>query len=354
MLEIPIVIAALLQSFELETPLIFGSPACRHNRAAQRRSSAAATAALSAPMGTFGSASADGSGAILIRWSNPVCNGIPSLYAGSARYYAMGRVGYPPALAKALVQELGLARLRSSAGRRLRSGSLTLLLAPWFEEATGVDADRDMLAEAQRLAAQSGVGNVEWVHLRAEALPAGLGQYRVLSVSPSPSIGWISSGWPARRLECSRTAEHVCMFTPPPTRESIPMPPCRIQSRRARRSSELLESYLGPVTRKTKGFLSPDKANREDEVYRAAGFSGPQRIAVPGEIVERTSDQIVAGIFSLSSSTPHLFGERRDAFEADFGGGCKPPTQLGSSASRCVRSPQTSGEPARVRRPTSI
>jgi len=26
----------------------------------------------------------------------------------------------------------------------------------------------------------------------------------------------------------------------------------------------------------------------------------------------------VAGIFSLSSSTPHLFGERRDAFEADL------------------------------------
>ena len=38
----------------------------------------------------------------------------------------------------------------------------------------------------------------------------------------------------------------------------------------------------------------------------------------PGDIVERTSDQIVAGIFSLSSSTPHLFGERRDAFEADL------------------------------------
>ena len=34
--------------------------------------------------------------------------------------------------------------------------------------------------------------------------------------------------------------------------------------------------------------------------------------------MERTSDQIVAGIFSLSSSTPHLFGERREAFESDL------------------------------------
>ena len=46
------------------------------------------------------------------------------------------------------------------------------------------------------------------------------------------------------------------------------------------------------------------------------GISGscPSR----SRIVERTSDQIVAGIFSLSTSTPHMFGEQRQAFEADL------------------------------------
>ena len=44
----------------------------------------------------------------------------------------------------------------------------------------------------------------------------------------------------------------------------------------------------------------------------------PTAHRVPGQVVERISDQIVAGIFSLSSSTPHLFGERREAFEADL------------------------------------
>jgi hypothetical protein len=53
-------------------------------------------------------------------------------------------------------------------------------------------------------------------------------------------------------------------------------------------------------------------------VWRTAGFRGPKRIEIPGQIVERTSDQIVAGIFSLSSSTPHLFSDRREAFEADL------------------------------------
>jgi cyclopropane fatty-acyl-phospholipid synthase-like methyltransferase len=89
----------------------------------------------------------------------------PALYVGSARYYATGRVGYPAALAEALAQQLGL----DGSGRLLDvgcgPGSLTLLLAPWFEQATGVDADRDMLAEARRLAVQSGVVNVEWLQL---------------------------------------------------------------------------------------------------------------------------------------------------------------------------------------------
>jgi hypothetical protein len=78
---------------------------------------------------------------------------------------------------------------------------------------------------------------------------------------------------------------------------------------------ELVERYLGPIRRRVR---SSPWANREEEVWRAAGFDGPQRIEVPGQVVERTSDQIVAGIFSLSSSTPHLFGQRRDAFESDL------------------------------------
>jgi ubiquinone/menaquinone biosynthesis C-methylase UbiE len=109
----------------------------------------------------------------------------PSLYAGSARYYAIGRVGYPPALADALASELAL----DGSGRLLDvgcgPGNFTLLLAPWFEHATGLDADRDMLAEAERRAAQAGIGKVTWLQLRAEELPAGLGPYRVASFAQS-------------------------------------------------------------------------------------------------------------------------------------------------------------------------
>jgi ubiquinone/menaquinone biosynthesis C-methylase UbiE len=241
----------------------------------------------------------------------------PSLYAGSAGYYAVGRVGYPTALADALASELAL----DGSGRLLDvgcgPGNFTLLLAPWFGQATGVDADRDMLAEAEQRAAQAGVSNVQWLQLRAEDLPAGLGQYQVVSFAQS--FHWMDQ-LPVARTALGMLEEGgACVHLHANTHEGIatdaelphPEPPHAA-------IKELVERYLGPISGNRKGLLGADKANREEEVYRAAGFSGPQRIEVPGEIVERTSDQIVAAIFSLSSSTPHLFGERRAAFESDL------------------------------------
>lgn len=74
--------------------------------------------------------------------------GDPTPYAGSAPFNAVGRIAYPVELVDVLVDALAL----DGAGRLLDvgwgPGSLTLLLAPHFAEAVGVDPDTDMLAEA--------------------------------------------------------------------------------------------------------------------------------------------------------------------------------------------------------------
>lgn len=69
-------------------------------------------------------------------------------------------------------------------------GSLTLLLAPLFEEVVGVDPDPSMIAEAARQAALHGVGNARWEMLPAEALPGDLA-FSELPRSRSRFIGWI-------------------------------------------------------------------------------------------------------------------------------------------------------------------
>jgi hypothetical protein len=39
---------------------------------------------------------------------------------------------------------------------------------------------------------------------------------------------------------------------------------------------------------------------------------------VPGGVVERTPDDVVAWVLSRSLSTPHVLGDRRPAFEAEL------------------------------------
>jgi len=53
-------------------------------------------------------------------------------------------------------------------------------------------------------------------------------------------------------------------------------------------------------------------------VYQAAGFEGPQRHEIPGQVVERTAEQVVASVYSLSSSAPHLFGGRLPDFDEEL------------------------------------
>jgi hypothetical protein len=57
----------------------------------------------------------------------------------------------------------------------------------------------------------------------------------------------------------------------------------------------------------------------EEDVRRAAGYRGPIRVSAGGgEVVERTADEVVCAVFSLSYAAPHLFGDRLAAFETDL------------------------------------
>jgi SAM-dependent methyltransferase len=240
-----------------------------------------------------------------------------TLYRGSAVYYAAGRLPYPPAMAQALRSELSL----DGHGRLLDvgcgPGSAALLLAPLFEEAVGVDADPDMIAEARGEAARRGMANTRWVHMRAEELPADLGRFRVATFAQS--FHWMDRPRVAAAvrdmLEPGGAWVHVNATThrgvetdaelpaPAPPRDEI---------------AALVHRYLGPQRRAGRSVLHRP-VDLEDDVMAAAGFAGPDRIPVPrGDVHERTEDEVVASVYSLSSAAPHLFGERLPEFDADL------------------------------------
>jgi hypothetical protein len=175
----------------------------------------------------------------------------------------------------------------------------------------GVDADPGMLAEAPRL------DNVRWVQMRAEELPGDLGTFDTIVFAQS--FHWLDRPAVARvaraMLRPGGTVVHVGATTHRGDHSTDPLehprpPHARIEA--------LVQRYLGPHRRAGASVIAGGPLTGEDDIFRAAGFAGRSLDLPTAELVTRTEDDIVAATFSLSSATPHLFGERAGAFEADL------------------------------------
>ena len=241
-----------------------------------------------------------------------------TLYAGSAAYYARGRLPYPADVASALRDALAL----DGSGRLLDvgcgPGSFTLVVAPLFDEVVGVDADNAMIVAAGEAARDLGIANVVWKRLRAEHLPADLGRFRVVTFAQS--FHWVDRDRVAAvvrgMLDSDGALVHVQATTHQGVEGTGPLPYPRPP--RARIES-LIQSYLGRVRRAGRSTMPQGTATDEDGVLRAAGFVGPDRVTVPaGQLFDRTEDDVVASVYSLSSAAPHLFGARLPNFETDL------------------------------------
>lgn len=240
-----------------------------------------------------------------------------TLYRGSAPYYVVGRLPYAPGLAAALAEALAL----DGRGRLLDVGCgpgvLALSLAPFFAETVGVDPDPEMLAEGARRAAIAGIGNARWLLARAEELPGGLGRFRVASFGQS--FHWMERELVAAamltRLEPGGAFVHVSdvkeVVTDP---GELPHPEPPYPGIRS-----LIQRYLGPVPRAGQGFLRFGSPSGEADILRTAGYLEQQRLRIPaGEPLARSPDDLLAWVYSLSGSAPHLFGDAREQFERDL------------------------------------
>ena len=247
----------------------------------------------------------------------------PSLYQGSASFYARGRVAYPPSLVDRLVIHLGL----DGHGRLLDvgcgPGSLTLPLSVHFEHVVGVDADAQMLAEGERRAVAAGITNIDWVEARAEELRLDQGTFRVASMAQS--FHWMDREVVARLLRQLLGDDGAVAYVHATTHQGVdgttslthPRPPWE-------RIDVLVMQFLGERRRAGRGFRELDAVREEDRgqlearIFRAEGFVGPTRLGVPGWVVTRSTDELVASVFSLSYAAPHLFGGRIGDFEHDL------------------------------------
>ncbi len=189
-------------------------------------------------------------------------------------------------------------------------GSLALLLAPLFEGVVGVDADAGMLGAAEREAPRLGVVNAEWVQRKAEDLEASLGVFRVVTFAQS--FHWIDRERVAAIVRDLIEPDGAWVHVGATTHRGVatdeglpwPMPPHE-------EITSLVERYLGSVRR--------NGISGEEQVMVAAGYRGPVRVDVGGgRVFERSEDDVVASVCSVSYAAPHQFGERLGDFEADL------------------------------------
>jgi ubiquinone/menaquinone biosynthesis C-methylase UbiE len=241
----------------------------------------------------------------------------PTLYRGAAEYYARGRPPYSAFLESTLEAELRL----DGSGRLLDVGCgpgiLAIVLAGCFAEAVGLDPDADMLAEASRRARDAGVENIGWVRAVAEDIPElDLGTFRLVTFGQS--FQWTDRERVAEAVyDILEPGGGLALIThahegrPQPSGPGVPeIPHDEIHA--------LIRRYLGPRRRAGQGFRSEPPDRYEDALARTR-FGGSRSVFAAGRRdIVRDVDGVVAGFLSMSCATPYLFGDERDAFEADL------------------------------------
>jgi SAM-dependent methyltransferase len=170
-----------------------------------------------------------------------------------------------------------------------------------------------MIEEAHRRP----IPNARFVMMRAEDLPDELGAFDVITFAAS--FHWMDRPKVASIVrEMLRPDGAIVQIDAPAYRNEVAIRRFEHPLVPWHEIIELRKRYLGPHQRAGQSFRNTSPSG-EDEVFRAAGFLPAVEIRVPdGRILDRTIDDVVANVFSSSSTAPHLFADRLGRFETDL------------------------------------
>jgi SAM-dependent methyltransferase len=240
----------------------------------------------------------------------------PTIYLGSAAHYRYGRPAYSPELEAVLKQEAGL----DGNGRLLDVGCgpgvLTVRLAHLFEQAVGLDPDADMLAEGRRAPEGKTAGSIRWVQGLAEELPAvAPGPYRLVTFGQS--FHWTDERLVAEAVyDMLEPGGALALIVHTVTGRTRPQDP-GVPAIPHEKIEALVGKYLGSTRRAGQGTTS-ERTHRFEDVLARTRFGVPQQFFVPGiPDLLRDCESVLSGYLSLSSSAPHLFGDRLDDFAGE-------------------------------------
>jgi hypothetical protein len=242
----------------------------------------------------------------------------PSQFRGSAQYYLRGRPPYSARLAAVLAEALGLDGTGTLVDVGAGPGTLSAQLGNLFERVVVVEPDPDMLAEARRHLAEHQVGPAEFVQATAEELPRlGLAGARVVAFGQSfHRVDRISVANAVHGLLADDGAMVLVTHDyrsqprgPLPTEPPVPHHEIR----------QLVRRFLGPELRSGTRLVRDLVTERFEETLARTRFGAAETLVAPGRTdLVRDTDDVVAGVLSMSYAAPGLLGDRLEEFLAEL------------------------------------
>jgi SAM-dependent methyltransferase len=233
-----------------------------------------------------------------------------SMFKGTAYYYSRYRPGYPEEFFSLVSDVFGL----DGRGRLLDlgcgTGQIAVPFAGRFDEVIAIDPEPEMLAEARRVIAEAGAGNVTLVQGSSEDLPAlkeALGLFRVVTMGSS--FHW---------MDRAATLETLAHMVEPDGGIVIASAGSfwTAETEWGRAVKAVVQKWLGHERRAGSGTFSELPERHESVIDRSA--FGPCRAHVITYSRTSTLDQVIGHLYSTSFCSPSLLGERREAFEAEL------------------------------------
>lgn len=225
----------------------------------------------------------------------------PTLFAGTASYYARFRVPYPDALFKKIAEIFCGEGIAFDLG--CGTGLLTLKLANYFDKVVGMDPDPEMIQEAKRLARE--VENVEFLLGSSWDISPSLGCFRVTTMGES--FHWMDREQVLDALyDITVPTGGVVVVSkkesgPPGYQETI---------------DQIITKFLGSRRRAGKGFYDHPK-DRHEVILERSKFTPLDPFSYTYSI-ERDTQGIIGFLYSTSYANVALLGEKKDSFETEL------------------------------------
>lgn len=230
----------------------------------------------------------------------------PSLFAGTAWYYARYRVPYPEELIRDIAEEFSL----DGRGRLLDlgcgPGAVALRLHGLFEEVVGIDPDPAMIEEAGRQSHAIGATNVRWICMPAEGISGELAPVRLVTLGSS--LHWMDQELVLRASHALLSDDGgIAIFGMPGVWDGPE--PWQQEATRA------VKRWLGDERRAGRGTFT-DREERWEQVLERSPFVRIKQREYRFDYVW-TADTFIGFLYSTSFAARPLFGDSCDAFEED-------------------------------------